>query len=138
MSTVETLYTDAIRYEESVLAHYILCLLQEGKITWHDDDSVITEVQPDSEKLAEMIEANYLGICKINMYALKIKNGKWAFIFAKNAEEAKQHLWRAIGQKSLKFRELSPDQDICIGNRLLPFREWKKEQSEFPCLVGYY
>lgn len=138
MGSVEMLYKDAIRYEESVLAHYILCLLQEGKIVLQDDDSIISQVQPDSEKLAKMIETNYLGICPINMYALKMGNGQWAFIFAKSEKEAKQHLRRTTGQTPLKCREISPDQSVCIGNRFLPFREWKKEQREFPCLVGYY
>ncbi|MBW8347928.1 hypothetical protein K0H71_00535 [Bacillus sp. IITD106] len=138
MSSIENLYEDAIRYEESFLAHYIICLIQEGKIAWHDDDSVLTQVQPDSEKLLKMVETNFLGFCPINIYGLKVKNGRWAFIYAKSPQEAKNHLWKLTGETPLICRELSPDQTLFIGNRFLNFREWKKEQSEFPCLVGFY
>ncbi|MBS4192318.1 hypothetical protein KHA94_19335 [Bacillus sp. FJAT-49705] len=137
MSSIKTLFEEAICYEEHVLAHYIFCLIQEGKIAWDDEDSVLFEVQPDIEKLTNMIENNFLGICKIHMYALKVKKGKWVFIFAKSPEEAKVHLWRTTGSKPLNCQELSLDQEVLIGNRFLNFREWKKEQSGFPCLVGY-
>ena len=138
MSTIETLYGDAIRYEELVLAHYILCLIQEGKITWSDESSILTEVQADREKLTDMIKNNILGICQIHMYALKVKRGKWVFIYAKSPEEAKQHLRTTTGSKSLNCRKIPADQRVSIDNRFLNFREWKKEQSVFPCLVGCF
>ncbi|KAB2329724.1 hypothetical protein F7731_21490 [Cytobacillus depressus] len=78
MSMIETLYDGAFRYEEHVLAHYILCLVQEGEISLDDRDSVLFEVQPDIEKLTKMIEINFLRFCKINMYALKVEDRNWA------------------------------------------------------------
>ncbi|MEK3889824.1 hypothetical protein [Bacillus sp. FSL K6-3431] len=138
MPSIKTLFEDAIRYEETFLAHTIFCLSQEGKISWDDNDSVLSKVQPDPARLTEMIEKNFLGICEINMYTVRVTNRKWAFIFAKSSEEAKNHLWKTIRRKPLSCRELSPDQEVWIGNRFLHFREWKKEQSGFPCLVGYY
>ncbi|WP_335488841.1 hypothetical protein [Bacillus sp. JJ1773] len=137
MPTIEALYEDAIRYEEHVLAHYILCLIQEGKISLDDEDSVLFEVQPDMEKLTNMIENNHLRFCEIHMYALKVGEGKWAFIFAESEEEAKIHLWRTTGRRALNCREMAPDEEVFIANRFISFREWKKEHKEFPCLVGY-
>ncbi|KAB2336176.1 hypothetical protein F7731_11800 [Cytobacillus depressus] len=137
MSTIETLYDDAIRYEEHVLAHYILCLIQEGKISLDDEESVLFEVQPDTVKLTKMIENNHLVFCQIHMYALKVGERKWAFIYAVSPEEAKTHLWKMTGSRALNCREMAPDEEVLIGNRFLNFREWKKEQKEFPCLVGY-
>lgn len=138
MPTIEALYYDAIRYEEHVLAHYILCLIHEGKISLDDEDSVLFEVHPDPEKLTNMIENNPLGFCEFNMYALKVKEGKWVFIYASSPEEAETHLWSTLGSKALSCREIAPDEEVLIDNRILNFREWKKEQKELPCLVGYY
>ncbi|WP_267917520.1 hypothetical protein [Lederbergia citrisecunda] len=38
----------------------------------------------------------------------------------------------------MKCREIIPDQIVYIGNRFISFREWKKEQEKFPCLVGFH
>lgn len=138
MSTIKALFKEAIHYEECVLAHYIFCLVQEGRITWRDERSILTKVQPNQDRLADMIRNNFLGICQIHMYALKVKKGKWYFIYAKSPEEAKRHLWITTGSKSLNCHEVPADQRVSIDNRCLTFREWKKEQSEFPCLVGCF
>lgn len=137
MSTIKTLFEDSIRYEEHFLAYYIFCLIQEGKITKNDESSVLNKVKPDREKLTTMIKNNTLGFCQIKMYALKGKKGKWMFIFSKSPEEAKWHLWEVMGSQAVHCREISLDHEIMNGNRFISFREWKKEQKAFPCLVGY-
>ncbi|MCR2823303.1 hypothetical protein [Lederbergia panacisoli] len=138
MSTVKRLFEDAIRYEESFLAHYIYCLLKEEKITLEDDDSILSEVQPDSAKLVKMVKENHLGFCQVKMFALKARNTPWIFIFAKNLEEAEKLLLRETGQRPLRCREIIPDQVVYVNNRFFNFHDLKKQQSKFPCLVGYH
>ena len=136
MSTIKALYEDAIKYEESLLAHSIFCLLQERKISLEQDDVVLSQVQPDSETLARLMKINYLGFNQIKIFSLKLARQKWAFIFAQTAEEAQQFLRLQTGCKPLNCLELSPDEVIFTGDRFLNFQELKKEQTQFPCLVG--
>lgn len=138
MPTIKALYEDAIKYEESLLAHFIFCLLQERKVDLEQDDAVLSQIKPDPEKLERLLEMNYLGFDQIKIFSLKIARQKWAFIFAQTSEEAQQHLRLQTGQKPLNCLELSPDEVIFTGNRFLNFRELKKEQTQFPCLVAVY
>ncbi|MBO0994644.1 hypothetical protein [Bacillus sp. SD088] len=138
MATIKALYEDAIKYEESLLAHSIFCLIQEGKIELEQDDAVLLQINPDPEKLEKLLEMNYLGFHQMNIFSLKTGRQKWVFIFAQTAEDAQQHLHMKTGQNPLNCLELSPDEVVFTGNRFLNFRELKKEQTQFPCLVGVY
>ncbi|WP_062110007.1 hypothetical protein [Bacillus niameyensis] len=138
MSTIKTLFEDAVQYEESLLAHHIFCLVQEGKISWHDPDSILSNIEPNFEKLESMHESNFLGLCPIKIFSLKLERGQWAFVYAKDPAEASQYVQRTVGKKPLNCHELSPDFEIYYGNRILNFRALKKEQTEFPCLIMYY
>ncbi|MBU8878182.1 hypothetical protein BGM26_04135 [Bacillus sp. FJAT-29790] len=63
---------------------------------------------------------------------------KLTIIYTSSSEEAETHFWRMTGKRALNCLEMSPDEDVFIGYRYLSFREWKKEQRGFPCLVRYY
>lgn len=138
MTTVKQLYKDAIEYEESTLAHYIACLLQEGKITLDHDHSVLLEIQPDNKKLTKMIDNNQLGFCRIKIYSLKKDKNQFAFIFADSPTSAIDCYKKSFGKDPLNCHELSPDHMMHIGNRLLTFRDLKREQSKFPYLLCIY
>ncbi|MCJ7840533.1 hypothetical protein MUB24_06275 [Lederbergia sp. NSJ-179] len=138
MPTIRELYEDAIRYEESTLAHYILLLLQEGKISTNDDDSVLDQLPINKERLDRMIQSNYLGFSKIKIYSIKYAENTFAFVYAESPEEARSYFFRHTGMQPLNCHELSLDYMMAVGNRFLSFRDWRKEQSKFPCIVGVY
>ncbi|MCM3111650.1 hypothetical protein [Lederbergia lenta] len=138
MTTVKQLYKDAIEFEESTLAHYIVCLLHEGKITLDDNQRVLENVQPDDSKLTKMIKDNQLGFCKVNIYSLKSDQNYFVFIFASNQKNAVEYYKKRFRKIPLNCNELSLDHMMQIGNRYLTFRDLKREQKEFPCIVGFY
>ncbi|MBP1917212.1 hypothetical protein J2Z23_004197 [Lederbergia galactosidilyticus] len=138
MPTIRELYEDAIKYEESTLAHYILLLLQEGKISTNDDDSVLERMPIDAEKLDQMIQSNYLGFSKIKIYSIKYAVNTFAFVYAGSPADAKLYFFSRTGKQPLNCHELSLDYMMAVGNRFINFRDWRKEQKQFPCIVGVY
>lgn len=138
MSTVKQLFEDAVKYEEPFLAHYIFCLLQEGKVKPDDDESVLDVGLSNEDKFWDMYQKNILGICDIKIFSLKKKDRHFVFIFAKTPEEARKLYIKTYKKQPLNCHELCPDQLMYYGKRFLSFREIKKEMQEFPCILGHY
>lgn len=138
MITVRELYEDSIRYEEKTLAHYILHLLQEGKVSLDDDADKIYFLQADHEKVAQMIEQNLLGFSNIKVFSLKYDDKRFAFIFAASEEEAIQFFQQTFKRKPYNCHEYPLDFPMSRGNEFLTFRDMRKEHSHFPALAGFY
>ena len=139
MKTIETLYLECIEFEELVMAHYLLCLIQEGKVQFHDEVSVLRTVEASSvEKVRHLIDKNYLRFCTIKMYEMQVAERKWALVYANSPEEAKDYLWRTRGEKAWDCREPLMDFDIPYDNRRVTYRDLKKEFNKFPCFVRYF
>ncbi|WP_233253046.1 MULTISPECIES: hypothetical protein [unclassified Geobacillus] len=138
MITVRELYEESIRYEEKTLAHYILHLLQEGKVSLEDDADTIDFTQADHEKVAAMILQNQLGFSDIKIFSLKYDDKRFAFIFAANEEEAIQFFRQKFKRKPYNCHEYPLDFPMSRGQEFLTFRDMKKEHSHFPALAGFY
>ena len=138
MTTIRELYEACIKYEESTLAHYILHLLQEGKVSLEDDESSLDLDQADHQVVAEMIEKNQLGFSQIKVFSLKIDANTFAFIFAKSKQEAVDHYQKKFRKEPLNCYEYPLDYRICRGNEFLSFRDLRKEFTEFPVIAGYF
>jgi len=138
MPTVKSLYEESLKQEESSLAHYILHLLQDGKVRLDDDVSELDFDQADHEKVAKMIKSNELKFSLIKVFALKYTNRTFAFVLAKSADEAKAYLKNEFGKGTLSCYEMSLDTPIARGKRTMTFREIRKEEKEFPALAGVF
>jgi hypothetical protein len=138
MTTVRELYEESIRYEEKTLAHYILHLLQEGKVSLEDDADSLDFTQADHEKVAKMILQNQLGFSDIRIFSLKYDNKRFAFIFAASEEEAIQFFRQRFKRKPYNCHEYPLDFPMSRGQEFLTFRDMKKEHSHFPALAGFY
>src|SRR5690606_272939 len=136
--TIKELYEDAIKYEESLLAHYIFFLLQEGEISLESDKNAINYQLANSEEFRELYKSNVLGFDQIKIYSLKQDKNTFAFIYAKSEEEAIKHYRLKFRKEPLNCHELSMDQEMAVGNRFINFRDWKKEFKQFPVFVGFY
>jgi hypothetical protein len=138
MTTVRELYEESIRYEEKTLAHYILHLLQEGRVSLEDDADSLDFAKADHQKVAQMIEQNQLGFSDIKIFSLKYDNKRFAFIFAASEEEAIQFFRQKFKRKPYNCHEYPLDFPMSRGNEFLTFRDMKKEHSHFPALAGFY
>lgn len=138
MITVRELYEESIRYEEKTLAHYILHLLQEGKVSLDDDADSLDFTQADHRKVSKMIEQNLLGFSDIKVFSLKYDDKLFAFIFAASKEEAIQFFHQKFKRKPYNCHEYPLDFPMSRGNEFLTFRDMKKEYSHFPALAGFY
>jgi len=135
---VKELYLDSIRFEQSSLAHYIHHLLAEKKISLEDNITQLDLKQANHQKVAEMIENNFLGFHKICIYSLKMKPKEFVFIFAKNEQEAIQFYMKTYNQKPMNFHESLLDFEFTRGNGGISFREMRKEFESFPAIAGYF
>lgn len=138
MVTVREQYEHYIRYEQSYMAHLLHYLLKEGQIKLEDDCNKINYSSVNEAKVNELVEQNYLCFNPIKIFSLKVDDYLFAFVFAKNEEEAIEFA------KSLKYKprncheymlDIEMERD---GGKVLTFREMKKEHDSFPALAGYF
>jgi hypothetical protein len=135
---VKDLYLDAIRFEESSLAHYIHHLLEEQKISLDDNISKIDFDQADHWKVAEMIENNVLSFHKVGIYSLKMNQKEFVFIFAESEQKAIKFYIETFRHAPLNCHEYSLDFEIVRGHGVISFREMRKEFMGFPVVAGYF
>jgi hypothetical protein len=138
MITVRELYEESIRYEEKALAHYILHLLQEGKVSLDDDADSIDFMEADHEKVAAMILQNQLGFSDIKVFSLKYDDKLFAFVFAASPEEAIAFFQKRFKRKPYNCHEYPLDFQMSRGQEFITFRDMRKEHSHFPALAGFY
>jgi len=138
MPTVRELYEESIRYEEKTLAHYILHLLQEGHVSLDDDADSLDFTQADHEKIAAMILQNQLGFDDIRVFCLKYDDKLFAFVFAKNSEEAIAFFQKRFKRNPYNCHVYSLDFPMSRGQEFITFREMKKEYDCFPTFIGFY
>lgn len=135
---VEELYRDCFHYDESSLAHCIYHLLEGQKISLKDDISKIDLNQVNHQKLAELIQHNYLGIHKIGIYSLKMSQKDFVFIFARSGQEAIDYFTKTFHQTPLNCHEYSLDFQLARGKKVISFRDMKKDLESFPAIAGYF
>ncbi|KKK39995.1 hypothetical protein WQ57_01625 [Mesobacillus campisalis] len=133
---VKDVYLEAITLEASSLAHYIFHLLAEKKISLEDHMDQID--QADQQKVAEMIDNNFLGFHKVGIYSLKRCAKEFVFIFAGSELEAIQFFTRTFRQRPLNCHESCLDFELVRGNEVISFREMKKECERFPAVAGVF
>lgn len=135
---VKELYQDCFRYNESSLAHCIYHLLEEQKISLKDDISKIDLNQVDHQKVAKLIQHNYLGIYKMGIYSLKMSQKDFVFIFAESEQEAIDFFIQTFHQPPLNCYEYSLDFQLTRGKEAISFRDMKKDIESFPAIAGYF
>ncbi|KGR76160.1 hypothetical protein [Ureibacillus sinduriensis] len=145
--TIQSLFQDAIRYDEPYTAHLIYFATRKGKVEMQDPAAKLYEMtltREEQDKIRDMHTADKLGMRTIKLYAIKRNPTNYVFYFASNAWDARElhhqlygcwenHLISAYNQmidKGLYF----PDRKITRT-----FRELMKETVVFPrwvCEVG--
>lgn len=138
MSSIRVLYEAAVKYEHSSLAHYIINLLQEGKIQLEDDESIIDFSQANQQQVKQMVEGNMLGFQIIRVFALKHTDNKFAFIYAKDKQDAIDFFRKEFRSNPKNCHEYPMDFVIEKGNRFISFRELKQEFEQSPAFIGFY
>lgn len=135
---IQDLYEDSIKYEESLLAHYILFLLQEGEITLQSDIQELKKVNINYQRFLDFYKKNPLGFRLVKVFSLKHSDKNFIFVFAHNQDEAIRFFRKKYRSSPLNCYEYSLDTQMNVGNRFLSFREMRKEVKEFPTVIGFY
>lgn len=136
--TIKELFEAAVEYDESYLAHTIILLLREGKISLQDEGKVLDTVQLDVEKIKKAVEENELGVNPIKLFSLKMDQYVFAWIFAKTDKEAVNHFVNLHRKKPINCLEFPMDVEMEIGDREMTFRQLRDEQKHFPSFACYY
>ena len=134
---VKEAYHDSLRFQESLLAHYIHHLLAEKKISLDDDMSKINLEQADHQKVREMIQNNVLGIHKIGVYSLKMNQKDFVFIFAASQPKAIEFYTKTFHQVPLNCHEYPLDFQFARGNEVISFRDMRKECKSIPAIARF-
>lgn len=135
---IKEVYLDSFLYEQSSLAHYILHLLTEKKISLEDDISKLNLDLANHQKVAEMIKNNVLGIYKVEVYSLKMNQKDFVFIFALSKEEAIRFYKKIFHQAPLNCHDFLLAYQFDRGNDVVSFWDLRRECESFPAIAGYY
>lgn len=135
---VRDVYQDAIRYEEPFMAHYIHCLLSDGKINLDDDASKIFRAQINVKKFKQAYGKNILGVNKVKIYSLKLNKNQFAFIFAETKQDAMMFFRSKFNLDPVNCYEYDIDFGLLRGKEYVTFRSLRKEYNKFPALAFVY
>lgn len=132
------MYEASIQYECTFTAHYIFHLLREGLVMLDDDISKIDQITVDKSIIDELTEQNYLGFNQVKVFALKLDDYLFAFIFAKDRQEAIDFCQKQLRKKPRNCNEYPFYFSMSRGKEFLTFQDMKKEHSSFPAVIGFY
>lgn len=135
---VSDVYQDAIRYEEPFMAHYIHCLLSDGKINLDDDASKIFRAQINVKKFKQAYGKNILGVNKVKIYSLKLNKNQFAFIFAETKQDAMMFFRSRFNRNPINCYEYDLYFGLLRGKEYVTFRSLRKEHDKFPALAFIY
>lgn len=138
MITVREQYQHYIEYDHSYMAHMLHLLLKEGHVGFNDDCETIDYSKVDETKVNELVKQNYLCFNPIKVYSLKVDDYLFAFVFAKNEEEAITFTKTELKEQPRNCHEYQLDIEMERGERVITFRDMKKEHDSFPALAGYF
>ncbi|WMV75009.1 hypothetical protein [Geobacillus thermodenitrificans] len=134
---------EAIRDETASLIYTLHYFLSSGRIrrdsTMDELEAAMESVaEEDTRTIARLIEENPLKVYEIRVFSLKIGQGRFAFVFAANEEEAKSFVRHKYGIEPKNCFQYPIDFPVSIGNRFTTFREMARAKNSFPSLAGFY
>lgn len=138
MSTIRELFEEAVQNDYSYTAHSLYYLLREGLVSPNDSHTVLDYVQVDTHLVGEWTVQNYLCISVEKVYALKLTDDEFVFVFAKNPKQAVDFIQKSWKLVPRNCHEYPLDCSIIRGNEFVSFRELKKDYLSFPAVIGVY
>lgn len=134
---------EAIRDEAASLIytiHYFLSAKRLRRDSTMDELEAAMEsaTEEDTCAIARLVEENPLKVCEIRVFSLKVGQGRFAFVFAANEEEAKSFVRHKYGIEPKNCFQYPIDFPMSIGNRFTTFREMARAKNSFPSLAGFY
>ncbi|KAA9022025.1 hypothetical protein [Niallia endozanthoxylica] len=138
MSTIRELFEEAVQNDYSYTAHSLYYLLREGLVSPNDSQTILNHVQVDTHLVGEWTQQNYLCISVEKVYALKLTDDEFVFVFAKNPKQAVDFIQKSWKVSPRNCCEYSLDFSIMRGIEFVSFREIKKDYLTFPAVIGVY
>ncbi|MED4979448.1 hypothetical protein P9726_07220 [Geobacillus stearothermophilus] len=102
------------------------------------EEAMENATEEDKRAIARLVEENPLKVREIRVFSLKIRQGRFAFVFAANSEEAKSFIRHKYGIEPKNCFQYPLDFPMSIGNRFTTFREMARAKNSFPSLAGFY
>lgn len=138
---VMELMQESIRYDETFLAYAIFWGIQKNVFRGNHDCNSIDFNLVNVSETKEMMNQNILGIEMIRLYSMKMEDGRFAIVLAKQETDAKGKFLSEYGKLPRRVIDISEKMDTSfyfekIGHRSI--REIKESILEFPYLVMVY
>ena len=138
MITIKELYVECIQNPYPYLAYSLYYLLCEGLVFPDDPHTSFDSQLVDREKVDELFKQDFLCLSEIKVYCFKSSREEYAFLFATNSLEARELLIHTYNIQPLSCQESYLDFSILREDKLVTFREMKKDFSSFPALIGFF
>lgn len=138
---IQELLFDAVKYEESLLAHAIYVGIQRGLFTLHDS---VEKFDLDMLPIHEIVEANKQNILKIKktkLYAIRRPNhAEYAYYLTEDKESALNKHRELFKEEPLNIYDQSHKRDVSIVGEHEPLSKAKtfwdyKQNATLPYFI---
>ncbi len=138
--SVKELLYDAVKYDESFLAHSIYFAVQQGYVKLEEPASTIPYEQLDYEVIKKMRDENRLAMCNVKLYIIPMASKQFALYLATTKDKAQAEHHRVYGGVVNTIIDVSDKMDTVTyceeTKKWRSFREVKQEVLQFPYYVG--
>ncbi|WP_252504399.1 hypothetical protein [Sporosarcina sp. Marseille-Q4943] len=141
-STVRELLHDAIYYDVPNMAHAVYYAVQQGLVKLDDPESRIPFRELDYEAIGKMREENWLQMCTVKLFVVRMGGKRYAVYLAETEEEVRAQHRKIYGEFAGRVTDASGRMDAsyyCEGTgKERSFWELKREVVDFPYFVGEF
>lgn len=139
---VNELFAQALHYEESLLAHTLYSGLKDESVEGTSLVGSDLYDRIDLEKGFQLHKQNFLGLNSAKLFTSPIGNGKFAMIFAEDAQTArkiyKKEFREDCGQMHLLHYGLDASTYDLETKQHQTWREYRDSLPELPAFAGIF
>lgn len=139
---INELFADALRYDESLLAHTLYSGLKDGSIEGTNSVDADLYDRIDLEKGYQLHRKNFLGLNSAKLFASPIGNGKFAMIFAEDEKTARKIYKKEFRAECGRMHLLHYGLDVSTYDletkEHQTWREYRDSLPELPAFAGIF
>lgn len=142
MESVKEVFDLAVELDLYNLAHRVYWAISQKKVDLTDSSKKLEEIEYDEVSINNMVEANLLGIGKVQLFVVQTGNPEWyAFYLSESGLEANSMHIKKFREKPRNItradRLMVSLMDFVDKDMEMNLYEYRRKVIEFPVYVGH-
>lgn len=138
--TIKQELADAIKFDDSLVAHAIYYALQKGLVQLDDPSSSLPIPILDFDIITNWMDTNYLQLCTVKLFTIRVNQNRQALYLAHDENEASAQHFKMYGYLAQRIVEAPHEMDTSLyceeTGKHRVIRDMKRKMVEFPCWLG--